>query len=92
MNQLNQIIQNYIKTLYANGASKNHELTCLIEQATIMANRFNEKRKSANLLSSKETTFYTDWLLSEIKIIQPTTLENSILILIHIIDKLLMIS
>lgn len=92
MNQLNQIIKNYIKTLYANGASKNQELTCLIEQATIMANRFNEKRKSANLLSYKETTFYTDWLLSEIEVIQPTTLENSILILIHIIDKLLMIS
>ena len=86
MNQLKQTIQTYIKTLYATGASKDYELAYMMEQVEELARRLDQQ---SNSLGSKEIVFYTDWMLSEIEVIKTNTLENSIHILIHILDKLL---
>ena len=87
MNQLEQTIQTYIKTLYAKGASKDSELACLMEQVEEMANTFDEMSQTTTL-ETKVISFYTNWMLDEIEVIKPDTLENSIRILIHILDKL----
>ena len=86
MNQLKQTIQTYIKTLYAMGASKDDELACMMEHIEELARTLD---KQTDLLDPKKIVFYTYWLLSEIEVIKPDTLVNSILILISTIDKLL---
>ena len=87
MNQLKQTIQTYIETLYATGASKDYELACLMEQVEEMASTYAELQQTATL-ATNVISFYTDWMLDEIEVIKPDTLENSTLILIHILDKL----
>ena len=87
MNQLEQTIQTYIKTLYATGASKDYYLAFLMEQVEEMAHTFDEMSQNTKL-ETNVISFYTDWMLDEIEVIKPDTLENSILILIHILDKL----
>ena len=74
-------------TLYATGASKAYELACLMKQVDEMANTFDEMSQTTTL-ETHVISFYTDWMLDEIEVIKPDTLENSILILIHILDKL----
>ena len=87
MNQLEQTIQTYIETLYATGASKAYELACLMEQVEEMARTFDEMLQNTTL-ATNVISFYNDWMLDEIEVIKPDTLENSILILIHILDTL----
>ena len=87
MNQLEQTIQTYIETLYATGDSKAYELACLMKQVDEMANTFDEMSQTTTL-ETNVISFYTDWMLDEIEVIKPDTVENSILILIHILDKL----
>lgn len=87
MKQLEQTIQTYIKTLYAKGASKDSDLACLMEQVEEMARTFDEMLQNTTL-ATNVISFYNDWMLDEIEVIKPDTLENSILMLIHILDKL----
>lgn len=87
MTQLKQTIQTYIKTLYDTGATKDYELACLTKQVEEMANTFDEMSQNTTL-ETNVISFYTDWMLDEIEVIKTDTLENSILILIHILDKL----
>ena len=87
MNQLEQTIQTYIETLYATGASKDYELACLMKQVEEKASTYTEVQQNTTL-ETNVISFYSDWILDEIEVIKPNTLENSILILIHILDKL----
>ena len=88
MKQLKQTIKTYIETLYAKGASKDYEFACLTKQVEEMANTFDEMSQNTTL-ETNVISFYNDWMLDEIEVIKPDTLENSIRILIHILDNLI---
>lgn len=96
MNQLEQTIQTYIETLYAKGASndyelaglmKHYELAGLMKQVEEIASIYAELQQNTKL-EINVISFYNNWMLDEIEVIKQDTLENSILILIHILDKL----
>ena len=74
MNQLKQTQQTYIKTLYDTGATKDYELAGLMEQVEELANTFDEMSQNTKL-ETNVISFYNDWMLDEIEVIKPDTLE-----------------
>ena len=74
MNPSKQTLQTYIKTLHAKGASKDYELASVMKKVEEMESTYAESQQNTTL-ATNEISFYNDWMLDEIEVIKPDTMN-----------------